>query len=94
MHSALEVATDVLAVSRLTRLVIEDKITEPFRNEILEHSDSEHLQYFITCPYCVSVWVGAAVAVGLVPKKVRYALALSEATTTIRRVLDSLPTRW
>lgn len=94
MPSALDAAVDILAVARITRLVVDDKITEPMRQEVIEHSGSESLSYLVQCPYCVSVWAGLAVSFGLVPRKVRYALALSEATTTMRTLLESLPTRW
>jgi len=90
---ALDVVIDTLCVARLVRLVTEDKIAEPVRNAMFESGD-ERLAYLATCPYCVSVWAGAAVATGLLPRRARYALALSEAATGFRKALDSLPTRW
>lgn len=90
---ALDVFVDTLCVARLVRLVTEDKIAEPLRNMMFD-ADNEQLAYLATCPYCVSVWAGAAVATGLLPRQVRYALALSEAATGFRTALDSLPNRW
>lgn len=58
------------ATMRLTRLVNEDKITEPIRGWFFGHDDPDELEpeeigrwaYFITCPWCVSIWVGTGVA--------------------------------
>jgi hypothetical protein len=57
-----------LAVHRLTRLLIEDEITQPLRDWIDPPSEEPiqeqtRLGYFITCPWCVSVWVAAGWAV-------------------------------
>lgn len=93
MPSALDVVTDTLCVARLVRLITEDKIAEPLRDAMVTSGD-DRLAYLATCPYCVSVWAGAAVASGLMPRRLRYALALSEAATGFRKALDALPTRW
>ena len=93
MPGALDTVTDVLAAARITRLLVDDKITEPIRKELVQ-SDNEYLSYLPTCPMCVSVWAGAAVATGLIPRKLKYALALSEAAIITRKLLESLPTRW
>ena len=57
------------ATMRLTRLVNEDAITEPIRSwffrrdgDELEPDEIGRWAYFITCPWCVSIWVGALVA--------------------------------
>ena len=47
-----------LATFRLTRLLVEDKIAEPVRDRLAEDAEGR-LAYFVTCPWCVSVWVGA-----------------------------------
>jgi len=73
-----------LAVYRLTRLVVEDTIAEPIRDRIVEAAPEGRLAYFLTCPWCVSVWVGfawagLAVAAPAVAAPVGAALAWSAA---------------
>jgi hypothetical protein len=48
-----------LAVYRGTRLLVDDEVTRPLRERLAPDDDSR-LAYFLTCPWCVSVWVGAA----------------------------------
>lgn len=47
-----------LAVKRITRLVTEDKITEPLRDSVAEKDPTpeKSLTYLVNCPMCVSVW--------------------------------------
>lgn len=58
----LPLAVGALAVARLTRLATEDKITERLR-ERLAAAASGRLAYFVTCPWCVSMWLAAGWAV-------------------------------
>lgn len=63
---AMLVICGALATARLTRLVVQDEITKELRNGILRRLQEEnrfHLKmaYFLTCQWCVSIWVGAAV---------------------------------
>lgn len=64
----LLVALAVLATYRATRLINADVITAPFRRWVcrldgeLEKDEVGRWTYFITCPWCVSIWVGAIVA--------------------------------
>lgn len=52
-----------LATARITRLVNDDTLTERPRTWlILRLNGHENAQYLITCPWCVSVYVGAALA--------------------------------
>jgi hypothetical protein len=55
------------AVYRLTRLVVADSIFEPLRRPLLAREGRGAL--FITCPWCVSVWLagGWALLVWLLP---------------------------
>jgi hypothetical protein len=57
-----------LAVYRLTRLLVADKITERPRDRLAQAARGR-LAYFVTCPWCVSVWVAAgwAALVALAP---------------------------
>lgn len=81
-HSFWWLTCDALAVYRLAVLVTKDEITAPARDAILKRSEPAFL--FITCPWCVSIWL-AALAVALtrlVPAVWQYAalgLALSGA---------------
>jgi hypothetical protein len=60
--SAIRLLTDIVATYRLTKLVMEDRITEDFRNLIYSKfpRDSK-VSYFLGCPWCVSIWAGAAI---------------------------------
>lgn len=61
--SMLTVLLTVLAVARLTRLVTEDKILEKPRDWVLDRVDPlGMLTYLLGCPWCVSVYLGAAAA--------------------------------
>ena len=63
---------DTLATVRLTRLVLDDTITEPLREKAMDalirtgeerpevKPITDKLEYFLSCPWCVSVWTGAA----------------------------------
>jgi hypothetical protein len=84
----LDAIIDAAATHRLTKLVIDDFITEPLREKVFEKfgdpSESK-VSYLITCPWCVSFWAGAGVVAArtLAPKAWRplaYALAFSSAT--------------
>jgi hypothetical protein len=55
-----------LAVARLTGLATTDVLTEPLRNRLLRRLDPdrgwhEQLAYLITCQWCASIWIAAAV---------------------------------
>lgn len=55
-----------VAVARATRLVVVDKIFEPFRTWLVSKAGAEAwVTYLLHCPYCLSMWV-AAVAVPIV----------------------------
>lgn len=55
-----------LAVARITGLIAADEITRPAREWVLDHLDdtapARTVAYLITCPWCVSIWVGAVAA--------------------------------
>lgn len=70
MQKPVEVAVDVAATYRLTRLVISDEIAREPREWALARIDAirkKHpklaykLEYLLGCPWCVSVWAGAVV---------------------------------
>lgn len=48
----------VLAATRLTRLVVEDKIGMPLRQWVHKHSgDNGWWTFAFHCPWCVGMWV-------------------------------------
>ncbi|MET0349331.1 MAG: hypothetical protein ABW067_06065 [Rhizobacter sp.] len=52
-----------LAVFRLTRLLVADKITERPRLAIVKAlPDGNIWAYFVMCPWCVSIWVSLVAA--------------------------------
>ncbi len=81
----------VLAVARVTGLIALDEITSPAREWLENHLPANRLgvalEYLITCPWCVSIWVGAATAPllwwwGDHPALLIPALALAASQTT------------
>ena len=58
---------DGLASYRLVKLVRDDRITEPARDAVLDRTgppDQSSLSYLMTCPWCLSVYFGAALTLG------------------------------
>lgn len=60
-ESWLFVLLAALATARLTRLVNEDAILDPPRAWVQQHA-SDAVSYLVTCPWCVSIYVGGGVA--------------------------------
>jgi hypothetical protein len=59
--SALTVALTVLTVARVTRLLTADRILDRPRIWIMERFGPDSMTaYFVTCPWCMSMYVGAA----------------------------------
>jgi hypothetical protein len=58
LRDPVALTVGALAVYRLTRLLVEDKIAEPVRDRLAEDAEGR-LAYFVTCPWCVSMWVAA-----------------------------------
>ena len=51
-------AVGALATYRATRLLVDDEVTRPLRERVEQLGD--RAAYLASCPWCVSVWVGAA----------------------------------
>lgn len=54
-----------LAVARTTRLVTSDRLTRAPREWLILRAEAKHgpdalSSYLIQCPWCVSIWAGAA----------------------------------
>ena len=79
----LDFLRDALCVSRLTRLVVDDAITAPIRDAAMAADpDRKHIGYLATCSACASVWTGLISLI--LPRQLRWALALSEVTILLR----------
>lgn len=57
MPGLLESAFLILAVTRLTRLVVTDKIGFPLRRwSVMKTGEQSWLTYALHCPWCVGMW--------------------------------------
>jgi hypothetical protein len=64
---ALDLLIDALATYRLMKLVRDDRITAPFRETVIERQgppEQSKASYLISCPWCLSIYFGAAVSLG------------------------------
>lgn len=54
---------DIIAVYRITKLIIDDEILADFRDLVWDKfpPESTKIGYLITCPWCTSIWAGIAV---------------------------------
>lgn len=54
----------VLALARVTRLIVADKLTDFLRIWAYKRSrgGESYLTYFLQCPWCVSMWLGFGTA--------------------------------
>ena len=63
----LELIVVVLAAYRLTRLVVEDNITEGMRSWIWKRRGPEtKIGYLFTCYWCMGFWIGTALGIGYI----------------------------
>ena len=47
-----------LAVARITRLLVEDRLTVSWRQKVIKKYGPDSLpSYFVHCPWCTSMWV-------------------------------------
>lgn len=69
-----------MATLRLTKLIIDDYLVDDVRQWILnKFPDNKKIQYFFTCPWCVSIWV----ATGLLVLRRYYPKAHNELVTML-----------
>jgi len=91
-----ELVVDGLASYRLVKLVRDDRITEPARAAVENRAgppEQSRLSYLMTCPWCLSVYFGAALTAGRLrwPRAtnvVARTLALSALTGVATQHLD------
>ena len=82
---------DALAVHRLTKLVVDDYLTQPLRDRVIRRfgqPDESKTAYLFHCPWCASIYIGIGVVAArtIAPKVWRplsYALAFSSVTGLI-----------
>lgn len=68
MSDLITLALYVLATARLTRLIMDDRITEKFRTWILRRAAKDSLRrYLLRCVWCLSMWMPFGAAYVLVP---------------------------
>lgn len=90
----VDLVLGALAVHRLTRLITADKIAEPLRERAVEvagpSDEPEGLAYFVTCPWCVSMWLaGGWLALRTIAPRTARALGTVLASSSIAGLLAS-----
>lgn len=62
--STLETILTIGLITRATRLVVADQITyRPRAWLVLKLGPNHPIAYLVTCSWCLSVWIGAAVGI-------------------------------
>jgi hypothetical protein len=62
VNKLIRFVSDLLATYRLTKLVMDDEITQDLRMAIYtKFPQNSKISYFIGCPWCVSIWAGAVI---------------------------------
>jgi hypothetical protein len=93
----LDLAVDTLASYRLTKLIRDDLVTEPFRESVYSRfgpPGESKVSYLVNCPWCLSIWFGAAFALArrrtpAAAQVVARALALSALTGLLNQKAES-----
>ena len=92
MNNAVGFIVGALAVKRLTRLIVEDKITEDIREAWFKRFPPEttKLGYLITCTKCTSIWSALTVTAlqGASAHRLTETLAMSEAAILLYDAMD------
>lgn len=58
----LSLVLGLLAVARLTRLIVEDQVSIALRQWVVRRwGEDSKLAYLIHCPWCTSLWISAPV---------------------------------
>ncbi len=79
------------ATHRITRLVTTDEVTRPWRERVEQTDPEGRLAYFVTCPWCVSIWVGAGwLAVAAASPTLAVPLAAVLAWSSVTGLLSSM----
>lgn len=81
----------MLAVARLTRLLVDDEITVDIRRWFVKrYGEEAKITYFIHCPWCTSIWIGAFVmpVAALVPSSWTIAALSIPASSMVAGLLN------
>lgn len=95
-YAPMKLLVDGLATYRLVKLVRDDQLTQPLRDAIVERRgapDESRISYLVHCPWCLSVYFGAALTFGRHRwpgpiEMLARTLALSALTGLITQYLD------
>jgi hypothetical protein len=93
----LDLVVDTLASYRLTKLIRDDMITEPFRESVYSRfgpPGESKVSYLVNCPWCMSIWFGVALALArrqrlAAAQVVARGLALSALTGLLNQKAES-----
>lgn len=88
---ALATLVAFLMVARLTRLLVEDRLTVGYRRWVVKKYGKDSLAaYFVHCPWCMSMWISPlAVPVILFPYPWVVAIAAVPAASYVAGFLAS-----
>lgn len=93
----IDIAVLILAVFRLSRIVIKDHIFDSLRNRLWDRfpPESTKLGYLITCPWCIGFWLSLVVYIcyTIVPLQTLwccYVLAISAAVGWLTALDDRI----
>lgn len=92
----VDLLVDAFASYRLVKLVRDDRITQPARDAVQERTgppEESNVSYLLTCPWCLSMYFGAALTLGRrrwpgATNAVARTFALSAVTGLVTRHLD------
>ena len=89
MNFLLNLILALFATKRLTRLAVDDHILDDARNQFWDKypPETSKLGYLITCHACSSVWAAAIVKSGILPRRLRDTLALSELALSAKKLI-------
>lgn len=81
-----------LATRRLTHLIVNDEITRPAREKLLDSEANYWIQYVFSCTRCMSIWSGLVVLLlskTRLTRMVASVLALSEASIMVDEIIET-----
>lgn len=90
-----ELVIDAIAVWRIVRFVQRDSLIEKQREQMINRWGHLKIIELLTCPWCLSIWVGAAVVIAraAAPRlwgKIARGLAFSAGAGVITGLVDKL----
>jgi Protein of unknown function (DUF1360) len=83
VHKSLSLLIDIIAVYRLTKLILDDKLTEDLRGLVFENFPrGSKMSYLFTCGWCISIWaaIGIFTLRAVSPQKADYVSSILAAS--------------